>query len=954
MPAPPASPRLRSSIPLLAALFLLAPAVAQAARGAAAPAPEERIEPGVVRHEVVPEALLRQGSRVRGLHRTQPPVQEVYVFQDSLEGRPLDDDGGWTHYDNSERPTAWNIGNTLNCQQGNAFWCGVVDSSWIYDSNRAGYDNDWVHYLQNSTRIDSIPANSTIRISFRHRFSAEPDYDYGLLEVLDPVESWTPIATFTGEVSASQGKCDTFTVVVPDTIKNALLNDPEGIWPLFFRFTFTSDLQSSSADGLYNGDGWLIDNVTVRAGNNRILFFDNFENGMGTWERSVYPGVGDYWDKAASVSTEDRCVDNRSNIWVDWDPLVLSLVPRLDNWLLTPPVATLRASEVFTAFDVFRSLPLDNCFYYHLRFRTRNVGDANWSSWADPTRLLYYGGQKDWVRQRVTLAGAGNKDSVQVKIGLKDFGATYCGGTSSGSGTYAHFDNVAIGIVTTAPPRFVPRDLDVFQDAFFTTPYMGRDDNFNTPLGDSVVVQVNVSRGYKQGFMHYRLNGGSFASVPLARSSAALPSVFYADVPAGSYPANTTVEYYFAVTDSQNTTGYYPVDAPETQTYLSASVLPVKRATNPALGCTDSLSTILFVNNNAGREPAPYIASALKSWGFRFDTWDVNGPSSGVGNTPGGTDPADPMFHWPPSDVNSLLLYSTIVWHSGSMNAFSISPQDQAMLQSWVQQPGKSRNLWLTGDNIAYELAFRGKEYNSFLPFTCGMRYIRNVWEDLPQDSLRPIVTGLAGTPSAGRYFHANADCPQIDQFDMIQNSSGAFTTGKAGPFLNYPNSFPAATRYARKYTTFGTDSARVVFQGFSFNDIEEGGERLQLAKVIVQDYFLENPCYYPSGVEADPPSPEGAPRFRDALEQNAPNPFNPQTVIGYSVSQPGRVEIRVFSAGGALVRRFVEHPGAAGRYAVRWNGTDDSGRRLGSGVYFYEIETQGGYRAARKLLLLK
>jgi flagellar hook assembly protein FlgD len=92
----------------------------------------------------------------------------------------------------------------------------------------------------------------------------------------------------------------------------------------------------------------------------------------------------------------------------------------------------------------------------------------------------------------------------------------------------------------------------------------------------------------------------------------------------------------------------------------------------------------------------------------------------------------------------------------------------------------------------------------------------------------------------------------------------------------------------------------------------------------------------------------------RDALEQNAPNPFNPQTVIGYSVSQPGRVEIRIFGAGGALVRRFVEHRAAAGRYAVRWNGTDDSGRRLGSGVYFYEIETQGGYRAARKLLLLK
>jgi hypothetical protein len=38
----------------------------------------------------------------------------------------------------------------------------------------------------------------------------------------------------------------------------------------------------------------------------------------------------------------------------------------------------------------------------------------------------------------------------------------------------------------------------------------------------------------------------------------------------------------------------------------------------------------------------------------------------------------------------------------------------------------------------------------------------------------------------------------------------------------------------------------------------------------------------------------------------------------------------------------------------VRWDGRDDAGRALSSGVYFYEIQTQGGYRAARKLLLLK
>jgi hypothetical protein len=49
-----------------------------------------------------------------------------------------------------------------------------------------------------------------------------------------------------------------------------------------------------------------------------------------------------------------------------------------------------------------------------------------------------------------------------------------------------------------------------------------------------------------------------------------------------------------------------------------------------------------------------------------------------------------------------------------------------------------------------------------------------------------------------------------------------------------------------------------------------------------------------------------------------------------------------------------VDRPHAPGVYRVRWNGTDEQGRRLGSGVYFYEIQTAGGFRDARKLVLLK
>ncbi len=936
---------------VLLGAFFLSFAAAHAAPCEAAPVPETPEAP-VLERGVVREEFLRyttppvpSGNRIRRPHRVPPPLEEVVVFEDSLDGRPLDDEGGWTHFDASGEPPAWHIDNFLACQ-GNAWWCGRVDSSWVFDSNRAGYDNSWTHFLENSVRLDTIPAGTVARIGFKHYFNAEQNYDYGLVQALDLTFGWVDLATFTGRVP-NNGPCDTFSVAIPESIRIQYYQDPETPLPVYFRFVFTSDIAYASSDGLYNGDGWTIDNITVRAGS-QLRFFDNCENGAGTWSYTVLPPVGDYFALANNVVTEDICTDNRTNVWVDWDPIVLSVVPRLDNLLNTPAVAVNRADRVLVNFDVYRNLPLNACFYYHLNYRWKNVGDADWSVWTDPTRLLYYGATKDWARQKVQLPGAAGKDSVMVQLALTDYGQIYCDGNQTANGVYTFFDNVAIGITATTPPILIQRDLDLYQDTFHTTAFW-KDDNINSALGDSAVVQATAPRGYKNGFLNYRLNGGSFSAVALAVSAPALPTIRYADVPPGNYPANTVVEYYFSCTDSQNVTGTLPVDAIDNQNYYSVTVLPTKTAINPALSCFDSLSTILFINNFALREPKPYFAEAMKALGYKFDTWDVNGPTSLIGNTPAGSTPGG-LYNWPPTSVNTLLQYKTIIWHSGNLSAYPLRQEDQAMLQSWVQQPGKDRNLWLSGDDLANALHYGG-EYNAFMSFTCGTRLIRDLWESFPQDTLHPIVLGYAGTPAAGRFMHVSADCPLIDDFDLIASSNSAIINGRAGPYLTYPNNLGAATRHAVKYFSFGNDSSRVIFMGFSFNSIEEGGERLQLAKGTLLNYFKENACYYATGIGEDPVS--SAPAVPNKLFQNAPNPFNPETVIKYSVATSGPVTIRIYNAAGALIRSLVDRPHAAGPHTVRWNGTDDRGRRLGSGVYFYEIQATA-FREARKLILLK
>ena len=88
-------------------------------------------------------------------------------------------------------------------------------------------------------------------------------------------------------------------------------------------------------------------------------------------------------------------------------------------------------------------------------------------------------------------------------------------------------------------------------------------------------------------------------------------------------------------------------------------------------------------------------------------------------------------------------------------------------------------------------------------------------------------------------------------------------------------------------------------------------------------------------------------------LEQNYPNPFNPTTTIRFSLPVAAEVELAIFNLLGQRVTTLVEGLRAAGRYTVVWDGRDDAGRPVASGVYFYRLQTDG-FRETRKMLLVK
>jgi endonuclease I len=88
-------------------------------------------------------------------------------------------------------------------------------------------------------------------------------------------------------------------------------------------------------------------------------------------------------------------------------------------------------------------------------------------------------------------------------------------------------------------------------------------------------------------------------------------------------------------------------------------------------------------------------------------------------------------------------------------------------------------------------------------------------------------------------------------------------------------------------------------------------------------------------------------------LHQNAPNPFNPSTTISYELNNAGRVDLRVYDLSGRLVRTIYQGAEEAGTHQKHWAGRDQSGRAVGSGVYFYRLQA-GSDVETRRMLLAK
>jgi hypothetical protein len=209
-----------------------------------------------------------------------------------------------------------------------------------------------------------------------------------------------------------------------------------------------------------------------------------------------------------------------------------------------------------------------------------------------------------------------------------------------------------------------------------------------------------------------------------------------------------------------------------------------------------------------------------------------------------------------------------------------------------------------------------------------------------------------------GRLFANSPDLITTVEDETLQDGVYIATWTMVGEFGGIPYAAPGMsivkfaegslqTNYSRDYYTEGDIMA-------SIPPLDEAVAGFRVFYRCAVDPTFECPLEGPpTGAEGDKAkTPQPLDSFE--LRQNAPNPFNPATQISFVVPEGGaNVSLRVYDVSGQLVKTLVDGFESSGVKSVSWQGRNDQGRPVASGIYFYRL-TGPEYSEMKKMMLLK
>jgi uncharacterized repeat protein (TIGR01451 family) len=140
-----------------------------------------------------------------------------------------------------------------------------------------------------------------------------------------------------------------------------------------------------------------------------------------------------------------------------------------------------------------------------------------------------------------------------------------------------------------------------------------------------------------------------------------------------------------------------------------------------------------------------------------------------------------------------------------------------------------------------------------------------------------------------------------------------------------------------------GTSSSS---HAYHFEDLTAIGNRTFYYKLVDVDFNGQLSLHGPINVTVALPT-------TNVLEQNYPNPFNPSTRIRFILKEAGMATLSIFNVKGEQVRELLHEQKSSGAYIVEWDGMDQNGRQVPSGMYFYSLRING-FEQKRMMMFLK
>jgi hypothetical protein len=658
-------------------------------------------------------------------------------------------------------------------------------------------------------------------------------------------------------------------------------------------------------------------------------------------------------------------------------------------------------------YTVYRDLALSNLVFYEEY--VRNIVDGCPGPWLNDS-WVYYGENQDYIYSAYNVSHLVFADKIQIALTCRDMCDIWYlqYGNCASHTPSPWFDNVRVERYKTSGPQWSYRDIELFQDNFpeneFNIESYVRADaavdinNQNDPItrpGDSIVIQCTaplagglaLDGGHPAIYMHvkatyigrdhakpaqlagpqlqgtygyYKSDDGTWTIIQGDTATVSGQTVnnwFMFDLNDSLFTRGYKIEYYFQAKDLTGIESKWPRHlsaggaANNLQEYNEFTCLPTKN------------SDILYVDDFGERPDYFLIGQVEAYWQPVFqavlpannqpDVYDVQGSASAVSNGPGSRAKTKQLTDQ----------YNTIVWDSGNLSIATITDgtvnsdksNDCAMLIDWMTLSEHRCGLWVCGDDVASDLdAMASTPALTLMSTWCGVDFAANgFFNETGGRTGGGIVTPLIKGDPSGIFTHAGVPdqfyayggCFIINQFDVLDKTAN----GKYA--LTYPM-YQSTNRYAGIQSTTVNSAgfeARTMWFGFSFMYMRNDATGAPIDRFhIAADVFgwFQNPV----NIDVTPADP--TPKFTK-LTQNFPNPFNPSTTIKFDLKDKGLVTLKVYNVAGQLVKTLVNGEMDATTHSITWNGTNDRGGAVASGIYFYKMDTKD-FSQTKKMVMLR